>query len=50
MIVAYTDGLTSRVSLEEEPDILREHPIVIAQHLLQAFARNSDDALVLVAR
>ena len=50
VVVAYTDGLTSRVSLAEAPEVLRDHPIVIAQHLLRTFARDSDDALVLVAR
>jgi len=50
VIVVYTDGLTSRVSLADQPDLLREHPIVIAEHLLQTFARDTDDALVLVAR
>jgi hypothetical protein len=38
------------VTLEDEPDLLREHPIAIAQYVLCHFARESDDALVLVAR
>jgi serine/threonine protein phosphatase PrpC len=50
VLILFTDGLTSRTSLAEEPDLLREHPIVIAQHLMATFCRGTDDALVLVAR
>ena len=37
-------------ALEDEPALLREHPIVIAQYLVETFGRETDDALVLVAR
>jgi hypothetical protein len=50
VFVMYTDGLTSRVDLLHEPAVLRQHPIVIAQHLLARFGRGSDDALVAVVR
>jgi len=50
VLMMYTDGLTSRVSLADEPDLLREHPVVIAQRVLTLFGRANDDALVVVAR
>ncbi|HSO37570.1 MAG TPA: SpoIIE family protein phosphatase, partial [Labilithrix sp.] len=50
VLVLYTDGIASRASLAEELALLRQHPIVIAQHLLERFGREDDDALVLVAR
>ncbi len=49
-LVLFTDGLTTRVDLEGELDLLREHPIIIAHQLFTRFGREHDDALVLVAR
>lgn len=49
-LVMFTDGITSRVALEDDFDLLREHPIVIAHQVLEKFVRDGDDALVLVAR
>ncbi len=49
-ILLFTDGISSRATLAGDPDILREHPVVIAQHVLAGFGRTTDDALVLVAR
>jgi anti-sigma regulatory factor (Ser/Thr protein kinase) len=49
-LIVFTDGLRSRTSLMERPDLLREHPIVIAEWLLTEFGRGTDDALVLVVR
>lgn len=49
-IVLFSDGIPSRVSLGDEPDLLREHPIVIAHQLVQRHGRDTDDVLVLVAR
>jgi hypothetical protein len=49
-VVMFSDGLSARFELSQELDLLREHPIIIAQRLLQRFARANDDALVLVAR
>ena len=34
-LVQFTDGLSGRASLDGEASLLREHPIVIAQHLLE---------------
>jgi anti-sigma regulatory factor (Ser/Thr protein kinase) len=48
-LVLFTDGLVSRASLEES-DMLREHPAAIAQHLVERFARTTDDALALVVK
>jgi anti-sigma regulatory factor (Ser/Thr protein kinase) len=49
-IVLFSDGLSGRFNLSQELDLLREHPVVIAQQVLQRFSRGNDDALVLVAR
>lgn len=49
-VIMYTDGITSRLDLASDPDLLREHPIVIAEHIIANHARGNDDALVLVAR
>jgi anti-sigma regulatory factor (Ser/Thr protein kinase) len=50
VVVLFSDGLSSRFDLSQETSLLVEHPIVIAHQLLQRFARDNDDALVLVAR
>jgi hypothetical protein len=50
VVMLFSDGLSTRLSLSEEPELLREHPILIAQKLMDAFARDNDDALILVAR
>lgn len=50
VLVMFTDGLVTRAAISEDPDLFREHPIVIAQRLLLSFGRSHDDALVLVAR
>lgn len=49
LILAYTDGLVSRVVLPE-PAFLRGHPLMVALYLIDRFSRGHDDALVLVAR
>jgi anti-sigma regulatory factor (Ser/Thr protein kinase) len=49
-LVQFTDGLSGRASLDGEASLLREHPIVIAQHLLEKFGGDQDDVLVQVAR
>jgi len=50
VIVMFSDGLTTRVDVSEELQLLRRHPIVIAAHLLERFGRSNDDAMVLVTR
>jgi serine/threonine protein phosphatase PrpC len=50
VLVLFSDGLSSRAALESDLDLLREHPIVIAEQLVERFARDNDDVLVLVAR
>ena len=50
VLLLFSDGLTTRTSLEGEFDILREHPIAIAYELVRRFERDNDDVLVLVAR
>jgi hypothetical protein len=44
------DGLCHNLDLANDLALLRRWPIEIAQHLLQTYGRDHDDALVLVAR
>ena len=48
ILVLFTDGVSSRTNLEGERDLLRQHPIRVAQQVLQRFGGTRDDALVLV--
>ncbi len=50
VIVMSSDGLTTRADISEELQLLRRHPIVIAEHLLAQYGRTNDDALVLVVK
>jgi anti-sigma regulatory factor (Ser/Thr protein kinase) len=50
LFVAFTDGVASRASLGEELALLRDHPIVIAQYLVERFGREDDDVLAIVAK
>jgi anti-sigma regulatory factor (Ser/Thr protein kinase) len=47
VVLLFTDGISLRADLQQELDLLREHPIVIAHQLVERFSRNNDDALVL---
>ncbi len=49
-LVVFTDGIRSQIALEEELVLQRERPVVMAQRIVERFARDSDDVLVLVAR
>jgi hypothetical protein len=50
VVLAFTDGITSRATLEGDLDVLLEHPVVIAQRVLERFARADDDVLVMAMR
>lgn len=50
LIILSTDGISSKLSVEDDLVLLRMHPIVVAQRILERFGRTNDDALVLVAR
>ncbi len=50
VLVLFTDGIKARTSIGEDRALLREHPITIAHQLVERFAREDDDVLVLVAR
>jgi hypothetical protein len=50
VFVAFTDGVSSRASISDELALLREHPIVIAQYLVEHFGREDDDVLAVVAK
>jgi anti-sigma regulatory factor (Ser/Thr protein kinase) len=43
-----SDGVTSRMDIAGDPALLREHPVVIAQRLVERFGRHNDDVMVLV--
>ncbi len=49
LLVMHTDGLSSRTTIDDAV-LLRHHPLVVAHELMRRFAKNHDDALVLVAR
>ena len=49
-LVLYTDGITTQMDLDGQLDLLHEHPVVIAQWVVERFGRSTDDALVLVVR
>ena len=48
LLVLFTDGVSSRADLEGDRDLLRQHPIRVAQRVLERFGGSHDDALVLV--
>jgi hypothetical protein len=50
VVALFSDGLTTRADIADDLDLLREHPIVIAQRLVERFGRDNDDALALVVR
>lgn len=50
VLVLFSDGLKTGVTLKEQLEILRRPVAAIAQYLVQTFGRNNDDAMVLVAR
>ena len=50
VFIAFTDGVASRASISDELALLREHPIVIAQYLVEHFGREDDDVLAVVAK
>jgi N-acetylglucosamine kinase-like BadF-type ATPase len=48
VLVLFSDGIRSKLDLTGELDLLREHPAVIAQRVVERFARDDDDVLVMV--
>lgn len=50
LVMMTSDGISSKVSIEQDLALLREHPIIVAQRIMERFGRKTDDALVLVAR
>jgi hypothetical protein len=49
-IVMSSDGLSSRWNMLRYPDLLVRHPAVTASVLFRDFARDTDDATIVVAR
>jgi anti-sigma regulatory factor (Ser/Thr protein kinase) len=50
LVIAFTDGLSSRATIADRLELVREPPLLVAAWLLETFARGHDDALVLVIR
>jgi hypothetical protein len=50
VFIATTDGLSTRWNLTRHPDLLSHHPVVIAHVLHRDFARDNDDASVVVVK
>ena len=50
VVLLSSDGIRSKLSIEADLMLLRAHPAVIAQRVLERFGRDNDDALVLVVR
>ncbi len=50
ILILNTDGLSSRWNLAKHPGLLACHPVLIAAVLHRDFARNTDDATVVVIR
>jgi serine/threonine protein phosphatase PrpC len=48
VLVLFSDGIRSSLDLSREFDLLREHPIVIAQWVVEQYGRPDDDAMVMV--
>jgi hypothetical protein len=48
MLILASDGVSSRADLGADATLLREHPIVVAQRVVERHARDYDDATVLV--
>ncbi len=48
VVVLFSDGIKSRMDLAGELDLLREHPVIVAQRVVERFARPDDDVTVLV--
>ncbi|HEU5060286.1 MAG TPA: SpoIIE family protein phosphatase [Kofleriaceae bacterium] len=49
-IVLFSDGISARADLSDEPEVFRQPPIVVAQRLIERFGRRDDDVMVVVAR
>ena len=50
ILVAHSDGIVTRWTLKETPELLSCDPVIIAAHLLRDQLRGKDDATVLVVR
>jgi anti-sigma regulatory factor (Ser/Thr protein kinase) len=50
LVALYSDGLRPRLELEVARHLASRHPMVVAQQLIERYARDNDDATVIVAR
>lgn len=49
-LVLFSDGVSSRLAIEHDLDLLRQHPVVIAARIAADHGRAEDDVMVLVVR
>ncbi|MEO8064590.1 MAG: SpoIIE family protein phosphatase [Pseudomonadota bacterium] len=47
-VIMHTDGLTTRWSLKDRPDLFAHHPAIVAALLYRDQSRNRDDATIVV--
>jgi anti-sigma regulatory factor (Ser/Thr protein kinase) len=50
VVIMFTDGISSRLRLDVREPFMHGHPLAIAAHVLHAFGKSNDDAMVVVAR
>lgn len=50
LLILFSDGVSARASVEDDLTLLRQHPVIVAHALVDRFARDHDDALVVVVR
>ena len=50
LICLHTDGISQQLTLSSPPDLMARSALAIAEHILDHYSKNHDDALVLVAR
>jgi anti-sigma regulatory factor (Ser/Thr protein kinase) len=50
VLLMFSDGVRERATMADDAGLLREVPIVVAQHLLDKFGKSNDDAMIVVAR
>jgi len=50
MLVAHSDGISTRWDISNYPDLVFCHPAVIAAVIYRDFARGKDDSTIVVVR
>jgi len=50
LVIMYTDGISDKFGLGDYPGLIRKEPQQIADTIFRDYARQNDDALIVVAR